>query len=144
MSNKDGMKAFRKQLEELKRKGADVDVDKIIEDLTTPPAVQVAEEFQSTFDAKAFVLLKEKVIKLLEDFEGFYGPKGRGLSVAIHVQKNNSADRYSETFPYTDNISIVHIVDIGTKGKYEPVIPPKASKANVKSEENQEYPNELK
>ena len=78
--------------------------------------------FENSFDSKAFQLMKYKVATLLEDFEKFYGPKGRGLSIAIHVQKENSADRFSETFPYTDDLSIVHIVDIGTKGKYEPVV----------------------
>ena len=119
---KGGMKDFKAQLDELKRKGADIDPDKIIEDLVTPPTVQIVEEFEASFDKKAFQLLKMKVEKLLGDFEDFYGPKGRGISIAIHVQKDDSADRYSETFPYTDKLSIVHIVDIGTKGKYEPVV----------------------
>ena len=113
---------FKKQLEELKRKGADIDPDAIISDLTKPPEVTTVEEFENSFDSKAFQLMKYKVATLLEDFEKFYGPKGRGLSIAIHVQKENSADRFSETFPYTDDLSIVHIVDIGTKGKYEPVV----------------------
>jgi hypothetical protein len=119
---KGGMKDFKAQLNELKRKGADIDPEKIIEDLVTPPTVQIVEEFEASFDKKAFQLLKMKVQKLLDDFENFYGPKGRGLSVALHIQKEDSADRYSETFPYTDKLSIVHIVDIGTKGKYEPVV----------------------
>jgi hypothetical protein len=119
------MKQFKDQLQELKRKGADIDPEEIIKDLTTPPTIQVVDEFEISFDKQVFGLLKEKVMKILEDFESFYGPKGRGLSVAIHIQKENSADRYSETFPYTENQSIVHIVDIGTKGKYEPVIPKK-------------------
>jgi hypothetical protein len=118
-------KDFKAQLEELKRKGADIDPDAIIRDLTTPPTVQIVEEFEASFDALAFQLLKDKVNKLLDDFENFYGPKGRGLSIAIHIQKENSADRYSESFPYTDNLSVVHIVDIGTKGKYSPIDPEK-------------------
>ena len=119
----EGMKQFKDQLNELKRRGADINPEEIIKDLITPPEAQVVDEFEVSFDKKVFGLLKEKVLKLLDDFENFYGPKGRGLSVAIHIQKENSADRYSETFPYTDTQSIVHIVDIGTKGKYEKIIP---------------------
>ncbi len=117
-----GMEGFKKQLKALKSKGADIDPDAIIQDLTTPASVTTIEEFEKSFDKKVFQILKQKVMKLLDDFEDFYGPKGRGLSIAIHVQKDNSADRYSETFPYTEKLSIVHIVDIGTKGKYEPVV----------------------
>ena len=117
-----GMEGFKKQLKALKSKGADIDPDAIIQDLTTPAPVTTIEEFENSFDKKAFQILKQKVMKLLDDFENFYGPKDRGLSIAIHVQKDNSADRYSETFPYTEKLSIVHIVDIGTKGKYEPVV----------------------
>ncbi len=117
-----GMEGFKKQLKALKSKGADIDPDAIIQDLTTPASVTTIEEFENSFDKKVFQILKQKVMKLLDDFEDFYGPKGRGLSIAIHIQKDNSADRYSETFPYTEKLSIVHIVDIGTKGKYEPVV----------------------
>ena len=118
MSNP-GMEGFKKQLEELKRRGANIDPDAIVADLTTLPENQV-EKFESSFDRKAFQLMKQKVIKLLEDFENFYGPKGRGLSVAMHVQKDDAADRFSETYNYIpDKLSIVHIVDIGSKGKYE-------------------------
>lgn len=118
-----GMEGIKKQLELLKRKGADVDPDAIIKDLTAPVPVHKVEKFESSFDNEAFQLMKQKVIKLLEDFENFYGPKDRGLSIAMHVQKENSADRFSETFNYVpDKLSIVHIVDIGTKGKYEPVV----------------------
>jgi hypothetical protein len=114
------MDAFKKQLEELKRKGANIDPDQIVSDMTTLPEQKVVEEFESSFDRKAFQLMKQKVIKLLEDYEKFYGPKGRGLSVAMHVQKDDCADRFSETFNYIpDKLSIVNIVDIGTKGKYE-------------------------
>lgn len=114
------MDAFKKQLEELKRKGADIDPDEIIKEITTVPEQKAVEDFESSFDRQAFELMKQKVIKLLSDFENFYGPKGRGLSIAIHVQKENCADRFSETFNYiTDKLSIVHIVDIGTEGKYQ-------------------------
>lgn len=120
-----GMEGFKKQLKALKAKGADIDPDAIIQDLTTPAPVTTIEEFENSFDKKVFQILKQKVMKLLNDFEDFYGPKGRGLSIAIHVQKDNSADRYSETFPYTEKLSIVHIVDIGTEGKYEKFDPEK-------------------
>jgi hypothetical protein len=47
------------------------------------------------------------------------------LSVAIYVEKENSADKFSEVFTYIpDKLSIVHIVDIGQKGvtdKFDPV-----------------------
>lgn len=117
-----GMDDFKKQLEELKRKGADIDPDAIIDEITSPPEVQIIEAFENSFDKHAFDLMKQKVMSLLDDFGSFYGPKGRNLSVAVHVQKDNSADRFSENFEYTDGLSIVHIVDIGTKGKYEPIV----------------------
>ena len=120
-----GMEGFKKQLKALKSKGADIDPDAIIQDLITSAPITKIEEFENSFNKKAFQILKQKVMKLLDDFENFYGPKDRGLSIAIHVQKDNSADRFSETFPYTEKLSIVHIVDIGTKGKYEKFDPEK-------------------
>ena len=118
-----GMEGFKKQLKALKEKGADIDPEEIIQDLMTPAGEKKTEEYVESFDNKAFGLLREKVDALLDDFENHYGPKGRGLSIAIHIQKENSADRYADTFNYIDGqLSIVHIVDIGTKGKYEPLV----------------------
>jgi hypothetical protein len=61
MSNP-GMEGFKKQLEELKRKGADIDPDAIIADMTTPPAVHQVDEFKESFDAHAWGLMREKLI----------------------------------------------------------------------------------
>ncbi len=125
MSNP-GMEGFKKQLEELKRKGADIDPDAIVAEVTQPPEMHKVDQFKSSFDSDAFALMKEKVIKLLDDFENFYGPKGRGLSIAMHIQKPNCADRFSETFDYIpDKLSIVHIVDIGEKGRTDKFDPEK-------------------
>ena len=119
MSSK-GMEGFKKQLKALKEKGADIDPEEIINDLRTPAPKEKVEDFKESFDKKAFDLMRRKINKLLDDFENHYGPKDRGLSVAIHIQKENSADRYAETFNYIqDKLSIVHIVDIGIKGVTE-------------------------
>lgn len=118
-----GMEGFRQQLKALKEKGANIDPEEIIQELTVPPSKRKKEIFVESFDNKAFGLLREQVDKLLDDFENHYGPKDRGLSIAIHIQKANSADRYADTFNYIDGkLSIIHIVDIGTKGKYEPLV----------------------
>ena len=118
-----GMEGFRQQLTALKEKGADIEPEEIIQDLMTPAGEKKTEEYMESFDKKAFGLLREQVGKLLDDFENHYGPKDRGLSIAIHIQKKDSADRYADTFNYIDGkLSIVHIVDIGTKGKYEPIV----------------------
>ncbi len=117
-----GMKGFKEQLNRLKEKGANIDPDEIVQDLIAPAGTKKTEEYVESFDNKAFGIMRRQIEKLLDDFENFYGPKGRGLSVAIHVSKENSADKYADTFNYIDGqLSIVHIVDIGTKGKYEPI-----------------------
>ncbi len=105
MSSK-GIEGFRKQLKALKEKGANIDPEEIIQELTVPPSKRKKEVFKESFDRKAFRLLREKVDKLLDDFENHYGPKDRGLSIAIHVQKKDSADRYADTFNYIDGTRI--------------------------------------
>jgi hypothetical protein len=113
---------FRKQLNELRNKGANIDPDKVIEELTKPVPEKVKEIYEDSFDRKAWKLMRRQINKLLDDFENFYGPKGRGLSVAIHVQKEGCADRYADHYPYIpDKLSIVHIVDIGSKKRYDKI-----------------------
>jgi hypothetical protein len=123
---------FKSQLQTLKEKQErakenvediePINPDEIINELITPAKKEEIDEFEDSFDKKAWSLMRKQIDKLLDDFENFYGPKGRGLSVAIHVQKENCADRYADNYPYVpDKLSIVHIVDIGTKGKYEKI-----------------------
>lgn len=125
MSTNKGFEGFKKQLQALKEKGADIDPNAIINEIITPPEKKEQEEFEK-FDRKAFELMRKQIDKLLDDFENHYGPKGNGLSVAIHVQKENCADRYADHYPFVpDKLSLVHIVDIGKKGVHEPFDPEK-------------------
>ena len=121
-----GFEDFKKHLVALKEKGVDIEPNDIINDLTSPPKPKEKEEYEDSFDRKAFGLLRRRVEKLLDDFENHYGPKGNGLSLAIHVQKENCADRYADHYPFVeDKLTLVHIVDIGKKGVHEPFDPEK-------------------
>jgi hypothetical protein len=80
------------------------------------------EPEKTPFNEKTFKLAKGKIIRLLDDFENFYGPKGRGIKVSIHIVKENNADQAIEEFHYDEKTFVEHVVDIGIKGKYEPVV----------------------
>ena len=60
--------------------------------------------------------------ELLDDYENFYKEKGRKLKIAIEIVKENSADKYGEKFVFSDDIHVISVIGIGTKGKYEKVI----------------------
>lgn len=108
--------SFKAQLEKLKAKGLDIDPDQVIEDIKNP-VIKVKEP---EFDDNSFLLARKKIDDLLNDYRGFYGPKGRTLKVEIYIGKENSADTFTEKFE-NGNIEVIHTVEIGTEGKYEPV-----------------------
>lgn len=110
---------FKVQLEKLKAKGVDIDTEQIVNEIKNPV---IKEKEESNFNKDNFDLARKKIDKLLDDFYSFYGPKGRSLKVQLYIGKENSADNFSEKFVYEDNkLEVIQIVEIGTKGKYEPV-----------------------
>ena len=109
--------SFKKQLEKLKAKGLDIDPEQVIYEIKNPVIKKEIE-----FNDNAFLVAKKKIDQLLEDFRSFYGPKGRTIKVEIYIGKEDSADTFTEKFPYEENkIEVIHTVEIGTVGKYEPV-----------------------
>ncbi len=108
---------FKKQLDKLKAQGADIDPEQVLEEIKNPVIVE-----EPKFNENWFLLAKQKVENLLNDFHQFYGPKGCSLRVQVYIGKENSADTFTERFVYEENkLEVIHTVEIGTKGKYEPV-----------------------
>lgn len=108
---------FKKQLNKLKAQGVDIDTEQLIKEIQNP----VIKE-EPKFNEEAFALAKIKINKLLDDYQNFYGLKGCTLKVEVYIGKENSADTFTENFPYVPNkLEVIHTVEIGTKGKYEPV-----------------------
>jgi hypothetical protein len=111
---------FRKHLNALKEKGVDINPDKVVDEVLAPPTEAPKKD---TFDRKRWAMLRTQLNKLLDDFEHFHGDKGRGIGVTVHITKPDNADRFTEKFEFDSNIILLSIQDIGTKGKYEPVVP---------------------
>lgn len=107
---------FRKQLNKLKNKGVDINPEEIVDEIQNPVIVE-----KPKLNEKLFLLTKQKVDNLLEDFRNFYAKKGCSLKVEVYIGKENSADTFTEKFEYDDKLKVIHTVEIGTKGKYEPV-----------------------
>jgi len=111
---------FRMKLEELRKRGVDIDPDNVVEQIIKAPE-ELAKLDKEEREELMFALAKEKVDKLLEDFFSFYRPKGRRLRVAIEIVKDDCADKYGERFVFSDNMSVISVIGIGTKGKYEKI-----------------------
>ncbi len=118
MSNQ--LEVFRMRLEQLKEQGVDIDPDKITEEILNPPIPEDLGEKEK--EQKLFDLTLSKVIELVTDFNEHYKPKGRKLKVIIRIEKENSADGYGEKFVYSEDMEVISMIEIGTKGKYEKVL----------------------
>jgi hypothetical protein len=118
----DGFKTFKKQLNALKDGGMDIDPDKVIAEINAgPKEIEVVKK--GGFNEEHWKLLRSQLNKLLDDYQNFYSGKGRGIGVTVHITKENNADRFVEKYDYDTKMILLHVCDIGTKGKYEPVVP---------------------
>jgi hypothetical protein len=118
MSNQ--LEVFRQRLEELKEQGVDIDPEKITEEIINPELPEDTSEKDRK--EKLYNLTIQKVIQLLEDYKDHYQPKGRTLKVIVRIEKENSADAFGEKFVYDEDIEVISMIEIGTKGKYEKAI----------------------
>lgn len=118
MSNQ--LEVFKLRLEQLKDMGVDVDPEKIAEEIMKPQIPEDKTEEEK--EAILFDLAKAKAIEFIDDYHNFYKPKGRKLRVIIEVIKKNCADKFGERFVYSDDLEVVTLIGIGTKGKYEKVL----------------------
>ena len=111
MADLDG---FKKQLEKLKEStGVDFDTNKIVESVQSTP--------EKAFDKEAFIMARIQLDALVKGFEDYYAAKGRGLRVTVEITKEDSADTHGERWVFGDGIEVMSIIQIGTKGKYQPV-----------------------
>ena len=119
MSNQ--LDTFRMRLEELKKQGVDIDPQKVTDEIVNPQDIpkDLNEEEKRE---KLFDLTKSKIISLVDDFKSHYRQKGRKLKVIVRIEKENSADAYGEKFVYDDDMEVISMIEIGTKGKYQKVI----------------------
>lgn len=74
-------------------------------------------DIKPTLNTSALEQVKNQVDKLLKDFEEFYGPKGRGVKIVVHILKEDKNDTVAEKWNYDDNYSVVSAIDIGTAVK---------------------------
>jgi hypothetical protein len=111
---------FRQRLEQLKAQGVDIDPEKVTEEIMNPQLPENMPDEEK--EEKLWQLTLTKVLQLMEDFKDHYRPKGRNLKVIIRIEKENSADAFGEKFVYDDDIEVISMIEIGTKGKYEKVI----------------------
>ena len=107
---------FKKQLKKLKEKGIDINPEQVFADVNKPFKKKEIE-----FDEEHWQLLKMKMESILGDYYDHYRKKGCGLRVFFYIDKENSADTYTESFPYNKKLQVATSIEIGTKGKYEPV-----------------------
>jgi hypothetical protein len=117
---KNQLEVFRQRLEQLKEQGVDIDPDKVTEEIINPQIPEDTSDEERR--EKLYNLTVQKVIQLLDDFKNHYQPKGRTLKVIIRIEKENSADAFGEKFVYDEDIEVISMIEIGTKGKYEKVI----------------------
>lgn len=111
---------FRQRLEQLKEQGVDIDPEKVTEEIMNPQIPEDTSEEDRR--EKLYNLTIEKVLQLLEDFKSHYRPKGRKLKVIVRIEKENSADAFGEKFVYDEDVEVISMIEIGTKGKYEKAI----------------------
>jgi hypothetical protein len=119
MSN---LETFRMRLEQLKQQGADIDPSKVTEEIVDSHLQLVKDMGKEEREQKLFDLTLAKIVDLVTDFKEHYRPKGRKLKVIIRIEKDNSADAYGEKFVYDDDMQVINMIEIGTKGKYEKAI----------------------
>lgn len=118
MSNLD---VFRMRLEQLKEQGVDVDPEKLTQEIVE--AHKELEKLPEKEKQKVlFELVRQKIMTLLDDYQNFYQDKGRKLQVIVRVKKENSADAFGENFVFSNEMEVISMIEIGTKGKYEKVI----------------------
>ena len=98
--------AFRMKLEELRKRGVDIDPDNVVEQIINAPQ-EIAKLKEEEKEELMFALAKEKIDKLLEDFFSFYRPKGRRLRVAVEIVKDDAAGAENERalLPFVVRIS---------------------------------------
>ena len=121
MSNQSNqLEVFRQRLEQLKEKGVDIDPDKVTEEIINPQIPEDTSDEERR--EKMYNLTVQKVLQLLEDFKGHYRQKGRKLKVIVRIEKENSADAFGEKFVYDEDVEVISMIEIGTKGKYEKAI----------------------
>ena len=116
------LEVFRQRLEQLKDQGVDIDPDKVTEEIMNPQQIEQKDLSEEEKRQKYFELTKQKVIGLIDDFESHYRPKGRKLKVIIRIEKENSADAFGEKFVFDEDMEVISMIEIGTKGKYEKAI----------------------
>ena len=119
------LETFRLRLEQLKEQGVDIDPDKLTEEIVQSHQQVLEDEKKLSEEErieKRFQLTLRKVIELMSDFKDHYQPKGRNLKVIIRIEKENSADAYGEKFVYDNDMEVINMIEIGTKGKYEKAI----------------------
>ena len=125
MSQMNQLEQFKMQLEALKASGVDIDPEKITEDVIRGPqerAADLAKLTQEEREKAYFDLAIQKVLQLMSDWKGHYKDKGRRLNVIVRIEKDNSADAYGEKYIFDDNLQVINMIEIGTKGKYEKAI----------------------
>lgn len=121
-NQKNQLETFKLRLEELKEQGVDIDPEKVTEEIVQAHNRFLDELPKEEKEKKLFELAKEKVISLLDDYQNFYRPKGRKIKIMVEIEKDNAADKYGEKFIYSDDMSVISVIGIGTKGKYEKVL----------------------
>ena len=121
MTQTNQLEVFRQRLEQLKEAGVDIDPEKITEEIVNPQQIpkDLSEEERKK---KLFELTRSKVISLIDDFDSHYREKGRNLKIIVRIEKENSADAFGEKFVFDDDMEVISMIEIGTKGKYEKVI----------------------
>ena len=116
--NMSQLENFRLRLEQLKEQGVDINPEKITQEVIQAQTIpeDTSEEDKAE---ELFKLAKQRIVGLLVDWKNHYRPKGRKLKVWVRIEKDNSADAYGEKFVYDDDLEVVSVIEIGTKGKYE-------------------------
>jgi len=125
MSQTNQLEQFRMQLEKLKASGVNIDPDKITEEVVKAPqelAQELAKLSKEEREEEYFNMAVQKVLQLMSDWKDHYRGKGRRLNLIVRIEKDNSADAYGEKYIFDDNLQVINMIEIGTKGKYEKVL----------------------